>query len=121
MVRMTSGCGLDQSVANIFEYPNILVTNIISDIRSYQVFFDKYSQTFICVKFVCTDIFGHLFVGVLECKNKTNIQIYSDIHTIFNANIYSDIRGCGLFLLFNFSSFCLFNFLKEISSQNNHS
>ena len=57
-----------QSVTNIFEYSNILVTNIYSDIRSYQFFFYKYIQTFICVQFVCTNIFGHSLVSVLECK-----------------------------------------------------
>ena len=59
---------LEQSVANIFEYSNILVTNIYSDIRSYQFFFYEYIQTFVRVKFVCTNIFGHSLVSVLECK-----------------------------------------------------
>ena len=58
----------DQSVTNIFEYSNILVTNIYSDIRSYQFFFYKYIRTFIRIKFVCTNIFGHSLVSVLECK-----------------------------------------------------
>ena len=53
----------------IFEYSNILVTNIYSNIRSYQFFFYKYIQTFICVKSVCTNIFRHSFVSMLECKN----------------------------------------------------
>ena len=57
------------SVTNIFEYSNILVTNIYSDIRSYQIFFYEYIQTFIRIKFVCTNIFEHSFVSVLECKN----------------------------------------------------
>ena len=57
-----------QSVTNIFEYSNILVTNIYSDIRSYQFFFYEYIQTFVRVKFVCTNIFGHSLVSVLECK-----------------------------------------------------
>ena len=52
----------EQSVTNIFEYSNILVTNIYSDIRSYQFFFYEYIRTFVCVKFVCTNIFGHLLV-----------------------------------------------------------
>ena len=51
-----------------FEYSNILVTNIYSDIRSYQFFFYKYIRTFVRVKFVCTNIFGHSLVSVLECK-----------------------------------------------------
>ena len=58
----------DQSVTNIFEYSNILVTNIYSDIRSYQFFFYEYIRTFVRVKFVCTNIFGHSLVSVLECK-----------------------------------------------------
>ena len=57
-----------QSVTNIFEYSNILVTNIYSDIRSYQCFFYEYIRTFVRVKFVCTNIFGHSLVSVLECK-----------------------------------------------------
>ena len=44
----------------IFEYSNILVTNIYSDIRSYQFFFYEYIRTFVRVKFV--------------------LRIYSDIH-----------------------------------------
>ena len=52
----------------IFEYSNILVTNINSDIRSYQFFFYEYIRTFVRVKFVCTNIFGHSLVSVLECK-----------------------------------------------------
>ena len=64
-----------QSVTNIFEYihifkySNIFVTNIYSDIRSHQFFLYEYIQTFICVEFVCTNIFGYSFVSVLECKN----------------------------------------------------
>ena len=52
----------------IFEYSNILVTNIYSDIRSYHFFFYEYIRTFVRVKFVCTNIFGHSLVSVLECK-----------------------------------------------------
>ena len=59
---------LEQSVTNIFEYSNILATNIYSDIRSYQFFFYEYIRTFVRVKFVCTNIFGHSLVSVLECK-----------------------------------------------------
>ena len=57
-----------QSVTNIIEYSNILVTNIYSDFRSYQFFFCEYIRTFVRVKFVCTNIFGHSLVSVLECK-----------------------------------------------------
>ena len=78
----------------IFEYSNILVTNIYSDIRSYQFFFYEYIRTFVRVKFVCTNIFRHSLVSVLECKTLTNIRIYSNIHAIFNTNTYSDIRSC---------------------------
>ena len=59
---------VDQSVTNIFEYSNILVTNIYSDIHSYQFFFYEYIRTFVRVKFVCTNIFGHSLVSLLECK-----------------------------------------------------
>ena len=58
-----------QSVKNIFEYLNILVTNINSGIRSYQFFFYKYIRIFVCVYFVCTKIFRHWHVSVLEWKN----------------------------------------------------
>ena len=57
----------------IFEYSNILVTNIYSDIHSYQIFLYEYIRIFIRVKFVCTNIFGHLFVSNLI------VQVYSDI------------------------------------------
>ena len=60
---------LVQSVTNIFEYSNILVTNICFDIRSYRFFLHKYIRTSVCVKLVCTNIFGQSFVSVLECKN----------------------------------------------------
>ena len=53
----------------IFEYSNILVTNIYLVIPSYQFFFYEYIRTFVRVKFVCTNIFGHSLVSVLECKN----------------------------------------------------
>ena len=56
---------LVQSVTNIFEYSNIFVTNIYSDIRSYQFLFYGYIRTFVRVKFVCTNIFGHSLVSVL--------------------------------------------------------
>ena len=52
----------------IFEYSNILVTNIYSNIHSYQFLFYEYIRTFVRVKFVCTNIFGHSLVSVLECK-----------------------------------------------------
>ena len=83
-----------QSVTHIFEYSNILVTNIYTDIRSYQFFFYEYIRTFVRVKFVCTNIFRHSLVSVLECKTLTNIRIYSNIRAIFITNTYSDIRSC---------------------------
>ena len=61
-----SECG---EYIRIFKYSNILVTNIYSDIHSYQFFFYKYIRTFVRAKFVCTDIFGHSVMSVLECKN----------------------------------------------------
>ena len=86
-------------MTNIFEYSNIFVTNIYSDLRSYQFFH---------VKFYCTNIFVYLFVSVLECKNCLNIRIYWIICTIhisirifvrvkFVTRIYSDIRSCKFF------------------------
>ena len=56
-----------QSVTNIFEYSNI--TNIYSDIPSYQFLRYKYIRTFDCVKLVFTNIFGYSFVSALECEN----------------------------------------------------
>ena len=52
----------------IFEYSNILVTNIYSDIRSYQFFFYEYIRAFVRVKFACSNVLGHSLVSVLECK-----------------------------------------------------
>ena len=88
---------LDQSVTNIFEYSNILGTNIYSDIHSGQFCLYEYIRTFVRVKFVCTNIFRHSFMSVLESENRPNIRIYSNIRTIFNTNIYSDIRSCQIF------------------------
>ena len=56
-------------------------------------------QTFVHVKFVCTNIFRHSFMSVLESENRPNIRIYSNIRTIFNTNIYSDIRSCQIFYM----------------------
>ena len=81
----------------IFEYSNILGTNIYSDIHSGQFCLYEYIRTFVRVKFVCTNIFGHSFMSVLESENRPNIRIYSNIRTIFNTNIYSDIRSCQIF------------------------
>ena len=62
-------CGAEcDEYIRIFEYSNILVTNLYSDIRSYQFFFYEYIRTFVRVKFVCTNIFRHSLVSVLECK-----------------------------------------------------
>ena len=41
--------GVAQSVTNIFKYSNILVTNIYSNICSYQFFFYEYIGTFVRV------------------------------------------------------------------------
>ena len=83
-------------MTNIFEYSNILGTNIYSDIRSGQFCLYEYIRTFVWVKFVCTNIFRHSFMSVLESENRPNIRIYSNIRTIFNTNIYSDIRSCQI-------------------------
>ena len=73
-------------MTNIFEYLN---TQIYLSLI--------FIQTFVDVKFVCTNIFGRLFVSVLECKNYSNIYMYLNIYTIFHANIYSDVRSCKIF------------------------
>ena len=85
----------DQSVTNIFQYSNIFVTDIYLSFVS--IFWYKYIRTFVRVKFDCTNVFGYSIVSVIECKNCLNIWIYSNIHTIFNANVYSDIRLCQIF------------------------
>ena len=48
----------------IFTYSNIFVTHLYSDIRWHIFFFYRYIWTFDCVKFVCTNIFGHSCVSV---------------------------------------------------------
>ena len=69
----------------IFEYSNILGTNIYSDIHSGQFCLYEYIRTFVRVKFVCTNIFRHSFMSVLESENRPNIRIYSDIHLCRNS------------------------------------
>ena len=88
------GQAVNQSVTNKFEDSNILVTNIYSDIHTYQIFLYEYIRIFVCVKYICRNIFGHSWMSVLECKNLTNIRIYSNIRAIFNMNTYSDIHSC---------------------------
>ena len=41
--------------------------------------------------FSLTNIFGHWFVSVLECKNSMNIQIFIQF-----SNMYSDIHLCKI-------------------------
>ena len=53
----------------IFTYSNIFVTHLYSDIRWHIFFFYRYIWTFDCVKFVCTNIFGHTLMSVLACKS----------------------------------------------------
>ena len=75
----------------IFKYSNISVTNIYSDIRSYQLFdIDIIGYSWV------SNIFGLLFVSVQECLHCLNVRIYSNIHTILITNIYSDIRSCQI-------------------------
>ena len=51
-------------------YSNIWIFEYIGhEFRSYQFFLFEYIRTLIRIKFVCTNIFGHSFVSVLECKN----------------------------------------------------
>ena len=57
-----------QSVTNIFEYSNILVTNLYLDIRSCQICY--------------TNIFGHS----LKNSVKLLIRIYSDIYLCQNVH-----------------------------------
>ena len=60
-----------QSVTNIFEYSNIWIYWSQIYIRTFiciNFFFCEYIRTFVRVKFVCTNMFGHLLVSVLECK-----------------------------------------------------
>ena len=49
-------------------FVSIFLLRIYSDIRSCQICLYEYIQTFVRVKFVCTNIFGHSLVSVLECK-----------------------------------------------------
>ena len=94
---MWSSGHLVQSVTNISEHSNI------------RIFWSQiFIRTFVRIKFSYTNILGHSFVSnlfvqiysairSLECKNQTNIQIYSNIRTIFNKNIYSNIRSSKIF------------------------
>ena len=93
---------LYQSMTNIFEYSNILVTNIYSDIRSYQFFFYEYIRTFVRVKFACTDIFKHSLVSVKPRRifeYSCNFQYeYLFGHSFVSKKlvwIYSDIHSCN--------------------------
>ena len=68
----------NQSVANIFEYLNILVTNI---------------RTFVCINFSFTNILGHSFVSNLFVRIYSDIlDKYSNIRTIFKTNIWAFVR-----------------------------
>ena len=94
--------------------------NIFMDVHSYWFVWCEYIQTFVHVKFVCTNIFIHLFVSVLECENYSNefkssynfpyryvfehtfmsnfVEIYSDIcfyHLLIR--IYTNIPSCWNF------------------------
>ena len=85
-----------------------MVTNIYSDLRSFQFFFYKYIWTFIRVKFVWTNLFGHSSLSVLECKNWKNIWIYLQfslqifiqtfVRVNFSIRIFSDIHLCSFFM-----------------------
>ena len=91
----------------IFEYLNILGTNIYSDIHSGQFCLYEYIRTFVRVKFVCTNIFRHSFMSVLESENRPNIRIFVQflkricIRTFVRVKnfiqIYSDIHSCKFF------------------------
>ena len=80
-----------QSVTNIFEYSNILVTNIHSDIRWYQFFFYEYIRTFVGVKFVCSNIFGHSFMSVFEYSYNSQYA-YLFGHSFVSSFVYKYIR-----------------------------
>ena len=49
-----------------------------------------HSNMFVHVKFVCTNIFRHSFVSVLEN--------HSNIHTISHANIRSEVHSCQILM-----------------------
>ena len=106
----------NQSVANIFEYLNIFVTNVYSDIHSYQFFRSEYIRTFVRVKFVCTNIFRHSFVNVLECKNKTNIRIFGAINeSIICKKIRKRQKNSVCVLATNAPVDIFCSYLKDIS------
>ena len=80
------------SVMNIFEYLNILVTNIYSDIWLYQIFLYKYIRIFIHVKMFCTN---QSVTNIFEYSNILVTNIYTHIYSYqFYIRIYSNIRSC---------------------------
>ena len=77
-----------QSVTNIFEYLNVFVTNIYSDILSYWFFIRIYSV--ICSYcFLEMNIFGYSFVSKSYCGRVWQIFEYSSIGVILDTNIQS--------------------------------
>ena len=50
------------------EYIRIYWSRIYIRTFVHIIFFHEYNRTFVRVKFVCTNIFGHSLVSVLECK-----------------------------------------------------
>ena len=101
----------------IFEYSNILGTNIYSDIHSGQFCLYEYIRTFVRVKFVCTNIFRHSFMSVLESENRPNIRIFVQfsiqifirtfVRVKFVIQIYSDKHLCENFHKFH-TLHCMF-------------
>ena len=86
----------------IFEY----IGHKYSDICLYQFFFYKYTWTFFCIKFVCTDIFGHSrqifkysynfqdeYLGIRSCQ----IFWYKYIRIFARVNFFIQIYLCPNF------------------------
>ena len=104
LTRMNVRKNICAPYIRIFEYSNILGTNIYSDIRSGQFCLYEYIRTFGRVKFVFTNIFGHSFMSVLERENGPNIRIFVQfsirifirtfVRVKFFIQIYSDIHSC---------------------------
>ena len=74
----------------------------------------EYIRTFVHAKFVCTNIFRHWVMSVLECKNKKNILLYLNIHTI-SIQIFIQTFLCVKFVI-QICSDIRVNFLIQICS-----
>ena len=95
---------LYQSVTNIYEYLNIQIYWLGIFIQTFIPinFLYKWIWIFVCVKFVFTNIFGHMLLSVWKLVEYSNIikytnRMYLNILTIFKTNIYLDIHLCQIF------------------------